>query len=43
MENNNCSNKNGEIENRKSVLRENLFSFGLVDSEVKLEIQVKLF
>ena len=43
MENNNCSNKNGEIENRKSVLRENLFGFGLVASEVKLEIQVKLF
>lgn len=43
MENNNCSNRNREIENRKSVLRENLFGFGLVDSEVKLEIQVKLF
>lgn len=43
MENNDCSNRNGDIENRKSVLRENLYRFGLVDSEVKLEIQVKLF
>ena len=43
MENNNYNNRNGEIENRKSVLRENLYHFGLVDSEVKLEIQVKLF
>ena len=43
MENNDCSNRNGDIENRKSVLREYLYRFGLVDSEVKLEIQVKLF
>ena len=43
MENNDCRNRNGDIEKRKSVLSENLYHFGLVDSEVKLEIQVKLF